>query len=53
MSVTIMIRKCQHCGHKYSYNASIGRFGIICPKRGNPQTSIVPDSSLLDKLEGL
>ena len=48
MSATIMIRKCQHCGHKYSYNPSVGKFGIICPKCGKPQTSIVPTPSIKD-----
>ena len=49
MSATIMIRKCQHCGHKYSYNPSVGKFGIICPKCGKAQTSILPIPSLKDK----
>ena len=53
MSATIMIRKCQHCGHKYSYNPSVGKFGLICPKCGKTQSSIVPNPSFLDKLKGM
>ena len=49
MSATIMIRKCQHCGHNYSYNPSVGKFGIICPKCGKLQSSIVPKTSFKDK----
>ena len=32
MSIVMMFRKCVHCGHKYSYNPSVGNFGEICPK---------------------
>ena len=46
MSATIMIRKCQHCGHKYTYNPSVGKFGLICPKCGKTQSSIVPTPTL-------
>lgn len=53
MSATIMIRKCQHCGHKYSYNHSVGKFGIICPKCSKPQTSIAPKPSLIDRFKDL
>lgn len=40
MSATIMFRKCQHCGHKYTYNPSNGNFGFVCPRCGMPQSSI-------------
>lgn len=42
MSTILMIRKCQHCGHKYSYNPSTGNFGVVCPKCNKPQSTIVP-----------
>ena len=41
MSIRIMLRKCQHCGHKYPYNPSIGDFGLICPKCKMMQSGLV------------
>ena len=38
MSIRMMIRKCKHCGHKYTYNPSIGDMGEFCPRCHMPQT---------------
>ena len=32
MSIRMMFRKCRHCGHKYTYNPSIGDMGEFCPR---------------------
>ena len=32
VSICIMFRKCEHCGHRYTYNPSVGNFGVVCPK---------------------
>lgn len=41
MNIRIMFRKCQHCGHRYTYNPSVGKFGLICPKCRKVQSVIV------------
>lgn len=35
MSAILMLKKCKKCGKKYSYNPSVGNFGMICPYCGN------------------
>ena len=40
MSIRIMLRKCEHCGHRYPYNPSVGNFGMICPKCHRTQKEI-------------
>lgn len=37
MSIRMMFRKCRHCGHKYTYNPSIGDMGEFCPRCHKPQ----------------
>ena len=34
MSMVMMHRRCIHCGEKYTYNPSVGKFGLICPRCG-------------------
>ena len=41
MSIRIMFRKCEHCGHRYVYNPSTGNFGLICPKCKKAQSGLV------------
>ena len=41
MSICIMFRKCEHCGHRYTYNPGIGDFGLICPKCRKGQSELV------------
>ena len=45
MSIRMMIRKCKHCGHKYTYNPSIGDMGEFCPRCHKPQRKLfdLPD----------
>ena len=45
MSALMMIRKCEHCGHRYMYNPSTGNFGLICHKCKKAQSAIVPSQS--------
>ena len=42
MSIRIMTRKCEHCGHRYTYNPSTGNLGMICPKCHKGQQEIIP-----------
>ena len=51
MSTLMMIRKCEHCGHKYFYNPSVGKFGVVCPKCGKVQSNVLPIPSLKDKFK--
>lgn len=53
MSTRIMFRRCQHCGHRYTYNPSTGNLGLICPKCNKAQSSIVdlPKTTLEDVLK--
>lgn len=44
MSIHIMFRKCEHCGHRYTYNSSTGNFGMICPKCHKVQSKIITGS---------
>ena len=32
MSICLMLRICEHCGYRYTYNPSVGEFGRFCPK---------------------
>jgi len=41
MSICIMLRICEHCGHRYAYNPSIGEFGTICPKCHKGQSELI------------
>jgi Zn finger protein HypA/HybF involved in hydrogenase expression len=41
MSIRIMFRKCEHCRHRYTYNPSIGNFGVVCPKCHKAQSEII------------
>lgn len=41
MSTRIMFRRCQHCGHRYTYNPSTGNLGMICPKCNKAQSSVI------------
>lgn len=45
MSIRMMFRKCRHCGHKYTYNPSIGDMGEFCPRCHKPQGKLfdLPD----------
>lgn len=45
MSIRIMFRKCEHCGYKYTYNPSVGNFGIFCPKCKRGQTDLIGKGS--------
>ena len=40
MSVCIMFRRCKHCGYRYTYNPSVGNFGIFCPKCKKGQSDV-------------
>ena len=40
MSIRMMFRKCRHCGHKYTYNPSIGDMGEFCPRCHKPQSDM-------------
>ena len=40
MSIRMMIRKCKHCRHKYTYNPSIGDMGEFCPRCHKAQSDI-------------
>ena len=42
MGIRIMIRKREHCKHRYSYNPSTGNFGLICPKCKKAQSKLIP-----------
>lgn len=41
MSICIMFRKCEHCGYKYTYDPSVGNFGVFCPKCKRGQTDLI------------
>lgn len=43
MSIRIMLRRCQYCGYRYSYNPSMGKFGTFCPRCKKPQLDTIPD----------
>lgn len=45
MGIRIMIRKCEHCGHRYTYNPSTGNFGTVCPKCRKMQSELIPTSA--------
>ena len=32
MGICTMFRKCENCGHRYTYNPSTGNFGKVCPR---------------------
>lgn len=42
MSNRIILRKCEHCRHCYTYNPSTGNFGMVCPKCHKAQSELVP-----------
>lgn len=44
MSIRIMFRKCEHCGHRYTYNPSTGNFGMVCPECRKAQSEFIPAS---------
>ncbi len=44
MSICTIFRKCQNCGHRYSYNPSVGKFGRFCPKCHKVQEWLVESS---------
>lgn len=37
MSAVMMTRSCVHCRRRYTYNPSVGRFGMVCPHCGKVQ----------------
>lgn len=37
MSILIMKRKCVYCKKVYTYNPSVGNFGLVCPKCNRSQ----------------
>lgn len=41
MSIIMKLRKCEHCGKRYSYNPDTGRFGLICPKCYKVQSALI------------
>ena len=41
MSIVTMQRACEHCGRRYTYDPSVGRFGMVCPHCGKLQKEIV------------
>ena len=44
VSIRIMFRKCEYCGHRYTYNPSVGNFGVICPKCKKVQSKVISTS---------
>lgn len=44
MSIKPIIRKCEHCGYRYTYNPSVGNLGIICPKCCKGQSVLIPEA---------
>lgn len=49
MSIRIMLRKCEHCRQRYTYNPSTGNFGIVCPKCHKAQTKRIPAPTTIHK----
>lgn len=49
MSIRIMLRKCEHCRQRYTYNPSTGNFGIVCPKCHKAQTKRIPAPTTIQK----
>lgn len=55
VSIITMHRTCERCGRRYTYDPSVGRFGMVCPHCGKVQKKIVPDpmndsASVLDRV---
>ena len=55
VSIITMYRICERCGKRYTYDLSVGRFGMVCPHCGKVQKKIMPDpindsASVLDRV---
>lgn len=37
MSIRMMFKRCIHCGQRYTYNPSVGDFGMFCKQCGRVQ----------------
>lgn len=46
MSTLFMTKRCQNCHRRFTYNPSVGDFGLICRHCGMPQIKIRDEGKL-------